>query len=419
MILFEKLKYYLASPELEKVLPFLWAGVGALCCFIIMVFVVARWKKRYRELEREHCRLRDRVALENQLRDEQQDLLTQTNKEMRLQFRDLAHEIFEEKTVVLTRQNNETLDYLLKPYRDQLSSFKDRLETIFLEESRDHSSLKQELLQLRELNQRINDEAAHLARTISGDNKLQGTWGEMVLERLLEQSGLRSGHEYKTQTGFRDNENRLLKPDVILHLPDNRDVVIDSKVSLVSWSRYIAAESDEQRGEALKEHIKSIRAHLKSLSQKDYSSLKGIRSLDFVLMFIPIDQAFSTAVHEEEKLIGEMYTQKVIIVTPTTLMTTLKMIACFWRNEHQSRNAVEIAERAGSLYDKLRGFVKDMEKLGSQIDSCKDSYDKAINKLSSGRGNLISQAARFPELGIKVKEELDSQIINSEDANVE
>ena len=415
MTFFEKVQAYLNSPELEPMLPFLWAGAGALCCFIIMVFVVARWKKRYRQLEREHNRLNDRVALENQLRDEQQDLLTRTNEEMRLQFRNLAQEIFEEKSAGLTRQNNETLDYLLKPYREQLSSFKERLETIFLEESRDHSSLKHELLRLRELNQRINEEAAHLARTISGDNKLQGTWGEMILERLLEQSGLRIDHEYETQTGFRDDKNRLFKPDVILHLPDDKDVVIDSKVSLVSWSRYIAAEGDEQRGAALKEHIRSIRAHLKSLSQKDYSSLKGIRSLDFVLMFIPIDQAFSTAVREEEKLIGEMYTQKVIIVTPTTLMATLKMIAYFWRKEHQSRNAVEIAERAGSLYDKLCGFVKDMEKLGSQIDSCKDSYDKAINKLSAGRGNLISQAAKFPELGVKVKEELDSQMINREE----
>lgn len=418
MTFYQKLQSSLASPGLVQFLPFLWAGAGALCCFIIMAFVVACWKKRYRELQREHVRLNDRVALENQLRDEQQDQLVQTNEAMQLQFRNLAQEIFEEKTLGLTRQNNETLDYLLKPYREQLISFRDRLETIFLEESRDHSSLKQELLRLRELNQRINDEAAHLARTISGDNKLQGTWGELVLERLLEQSGLRSGHEFETQSGFRDDDNRLFKPDVILHLPDHKDVVIDSKVSLVSWSKYIAAENDDQRSEALKEHIKSIRTHLKSLSRKDYSSLKGIRSLDFVLMFIPIDQAFSAAIHDEEKLIGEMYAQKVIIVTPTTLLATLKMIAYFWRREHQSRNAVEIAERAGSLYDKLRGFVKDMEKLGLQIDSCKDSYEKAINKLSTGRGNLISQAAKFPELGVKVKEELDSKMINSEEENI-
>lgn len=338
----------------------------------------------------------------------------QTHEEMRLQFKNLAQDIFEEKSAGLTKQHNESLDYLLKPYREQLTSFRDRLETVFLEESRDHSSLKQELLRLRELNQRINDEAAHLARTISGDNKLQGTWGEMVLERLLDQSGLRNGHEYETQSGYRNDENRLLKPDIILHLPDDKDIVIDSKVSLVSWSRYIAADDDTQRSDALKEHIKSIRTHLKSLSRKDYSSLNGIRSLDFVLMFIPIDQAFSAAVQNEEKLIGEMYAQKVIIVTPTTLMATLKMIAYFWRNERQSRNAVEIAERAGSLYDKLCGFVNDMEKLGSQIDSCKDSYDKAINKLSTGRGNLISQAARFPELGIKIKQELDDRMINHE-----
>jgi DNA recombination protein RmuC len=237
-----------------------------------------------------------------------------------------------------------------------------------------------------------------------------------VLERLLEQSGLRRGHEYETQSGFRDDQNRLLKPDVILHLPDHKDVVIDSKVSLVSWSRYIGADNDEHRSEALREHIRSIRSHLRSLGRKDYSALSSIRTLDFVLMFIPMDQAFTAAIQEEQKLIDEMYARKVIIVTPTTLLATLKMVAYFWRNENQSRNALEIAERAGSLYDKLRGFVKDMEKLGAQIDSCKDSYDKAINKLSTGRGNLLSQAARFPELGVKVREELDSQMVEEYEA---
>jgi len=415
MAFIDTFQAYLASPELEPLLPFLWAGLGFVSCFFIMGFIVARYKKRYRELQAEHARLTDRIELENQLRQEQQQVMEQAGEDMRLQFRDLAQEIFEEKSTGLTRRNSESLDFLLKPYREQLASFRERLETIFLEESRDHSSLKQELLNLRELNQRINDEAAHLARTISGDNKLQGTWGEMVLERLLEQSGLREGHEYVTQAGFRDDMNRLFKPDVIVHLPEQRDIVIDSKVSLVGWSRYTGAETDKQRDDALKEHIRSIRTHLKSLGQKDYSSLGGIRSLDFVLMFIPIDQAFGAAVEQEEKLVGEMYRKKVLIVTPTTLMATLKIIATFWRSEHQSRNAVEIAERAGSLYDKLRGFMKDMEKLGAQLDSCKDSYDKAINKLSNGRGNLVSQAARFPELGVKVKEEFDTHMNNTKE----
>ena len=200
---------------------------------------------------------------------------------------------------------------------------------------------------------------------------------------------------------------------MIIHLPDDKDIIIDSKVSLTGWSRFVNSPTETERESALKEHIRSLRTHLKSLSQKDYSSLKGLRTLDFVLMFIPIEAAFSAAVQAEDKLMAGMAAQKVIIVTPTTLLATLRMVDYFWQHERQSRNAVEIAERAAAMYNKLRGFVADMEKLGQQIDSCKDSYDKAINKLSQGRGNLISQAARFPELGIKVKEELSSQIVDS------
>ena len=205
---------------------------------------------------------------------------------------------------------------------------------------------------------------------------------------------------------MRDDTNRLYRPDVIIHLPDGKDIVIDSKVSLAGWTKFVNGDSESERQDALTEHIRSIRSHVKSLSQKDYSSLRGLRSLDFVLMFIPIEGAFSTAIQSEEKLLTEMYARKVIIVTPTTLLATLRMVEYFWQHERQNRNAVEIAERAGSLYNKLRGFLADMEKLGHQLDNCKDSYDMAISKLTQGRGNLISQAARFPDLGVKVKEEL-------------
>ena len=219
---------------------------------------------------------------------------------------------------------------------------------------------------------------------------------------------MRNGHEFETQTGYRDDSNRLYRPDVIIHLPDNKDIVIDSKVSLTAWSNFVNADNESDREQALSEHIKSLRTHLKTLSQKDYSSLKGLRTLDFVLMFLPIEGAYSAALEEEEKLLPEMYARKVIVVTPTTLLATLRMVEYFWQHERQNRNAVEIAERAGSLYNKLRGFLADMEKLGIQLDNCKDSYDNAINKLSKGRGNLVSQAAKFPDLGVKVKEELST-----------
>ena len=409
----EILQPYLDSPLFDQILPFLYIGIGALVCFIPMALLAHRWKNRYRNLRAAHDSFAESVEIENRLRKEKTDLLENVSRNMQLEFKNLAHEIFDEKTQILTRQNSEKINYLLKPYQEQLNAFRDRIETIFLEESRDHSSLKQELLNLRELNDRINDEAVRLSRAISGDNRQQGTWGEIILERVLEQSGLRNGHEFETQTALRDDENRLLRPDVIIHLPDGKDVVIDSKMSLVAWSKYVNGDSDSERQDGLNEHLSSIRSHLKSLSQKDYSSLKGLRTLDFVLMFIPIEGAFSAAVQSEEKLLSEMYARKVIIVSPSTLLATLRMVEYLWQHERQSRNAVEIAERAGSLYNKLRGFLADMEKLGFQLDNCKDSYDRALNKLSQGRGNLISQAAKFPELGVKVKEELSTSMADT------
>lgn len=412
MNLADKLDSYLESLSIGQLLPFFWAGLGALVCFFLMVWFIIKWKKRYRELLAEHNSYREKVELESHFKEEKIDLLQKTGESMRLQFRNLAQEIFDEKTQILTRQNSEKIDHLLKPYQDQLSAFRDRIETIFLEESRDHSSLKQELLNLRELNDRINEEAVRLSRAISGDNRQQGTWGEIILTRVLEQSGLRNGHEFETQSALRDDTNRLYRPDVIIHLPDGKDIVIDSKVSLAGWTKFVNGDSESERQDALTEHIRSIRSHVKSLSQKDYSSLRGLRSLDFVLMFIPIEGAFSTAIQSEEKLLTEMYARKVIIVTPTTLLATLRMVEYFWQHERQNRNAVEIAERAGSLYNKLRGFLADMEKLGHQLDNCKDSYDMAISKLTQGRGNLISQAARFPDLGVKVKEELPTLTVS-------
>ena len=409
----EILQPYLDSPLFYQILPYLYIGIGALVCFIFMSIFVRKWKNRYRNLQAAHDSFVESVEIENRLRKENTDLIENVSRTMQLEFKNLAHDIFDEKTQILTRQNSEKIDYLLKPYQEQLNAFRDRIETIFLEESRDHSSLKQELLNLRKINDRINDEAVRLSRAISGDNRQQGTWGEIILERVLEQSGLRNGHEFETQTVLRDDDNRLLRPDVIIHLPDGKDIVIDSKMSLVGWSKYVNGDTESERQEGLNEHLSSIRSHVKSLSQKDYSSLKGLRTLDFVLMFIPIEGAFSTALQSEEKLLSEMYARKVIIVSPSTLLATLRMVEYFWRHERQSRNAVEIAERAGSLYNKLRGFLADMEKLGHQLDNCKDSYDRALNKLSQGRGNLISQAARFPELGVKVKEELSTMMADT------
>ncbi|NNK97374.1 MAG: DNA recombination protein RmuC [Desulfobacterales bacterium] len=382
------------------------AGLGLLICFFLLELRTLKWKRKCHSLTLVNATLEERLFLEQQHAQEKQELLEKTSRDVQLQFKDLAQQIFEEKSRTFSRQNFEKLDIVLRPFADQISSFRERVDTIFTEETKERASLKQEILLLRELNQQINQEAANLSRAISGNRKLQGTWGELVLEKLLEQSGLRKNHEYEAQAGHRDQDNKLFKPDIIIHLPGEKDIVIDSKVSLSAWSRYVATEDEKQRAQEMADHLKALRNHLKTLDSKDYSSLKGLRSLDFVLMFVPIDSAFMTAIQQDDNLINEMYSRRVIIVTPTTLLATLRIIEHIWQLERQNRNALEIAHRASLLYDKFRGFLEDMEKLGKQLNSCQDSYDSAMNKMSRGRGNLVSQASIFPELGVKIKKEL-------------
>ncbi len=386
--------------------PAFWLTAVALFILVCLVFIVWRarcWKRKWRELAFIQAQHEERLALERRHEEEKNDLLAKAQERLEHRFRMLAQEIFDEKSRALSEQNREKLEDLLKPFRDQVRSFRDRIDTIFVEDTRERTSLKQEILQLRDLNQQLNIDAKNLTEAITGNRKFQGTWGEVVLERLLEQSGLRRGHEYETQVGLRDQENKLFKPDIILHLPENKDIVIDSKVSLTHWARFVSSADEEDRQQAMKAHIQSLRRHLAELQAKDYSALQGLKSVDFVLMFVPIDAAFVTAMHYDEKIIPDMYSHKIIIVTPTTLLATLKTVEHIWRLEKQNQNAVEIAVRAGQFYDKLCGFLEDMEKLGRQLDTCRDRYETAMNKISRGRGNLISQAGSFPDLGVRVK----------------
>ncbi len=345
-------------------------------------------------------------------------LLEEAREELRLQFRSLAQQIFEEKSESFSNLNQERLSAILHPLREQIDSFKKRIDDIHLDETRERVSLKTEIHHLRELNQHINKEAINLTRALKGDRKLQGNWGELVLERILEQSGLRKGHEYDTQGGFRNREDRLLKPDVILHLPDEKEIIIDSKVSLSAWERHVSCEQEGEKTVFLQEHIRAIRAHIDSLSKKDYTDLKGIRSLDFVLMFMPIEAAYAAAFQEDETLFSDAFAKKIIVVTPTTLLATMRTIENIWRYEHQSRNAKEIAERAGAMYNKLRSFVEDMEKIGKQLASCTMTYDTAMNKLCRGKGNLIFQANKFTDLGVKVKKTLPRSVTELSESEI-
>ena len=337
-------------------------------------------------------------------------LLQDAEIQLKLQFENLANQIFEAKTKQFKEQNNSSLNEIVSPLKEQLGDFKKRIEHVYEHETRDRVTIREEISQLRQDTQKMNQEALNLTRALKGDNKTQGNWGEMILEKVLEESGLRKGIEYDPQGAFRNDDNSLFKPDVIIRLPGDKDVVVDSKVSLVAYERYCSTEDDGERIKALKEHTLAVRQHIKGLSEKDYSSLKGLRSLDFVLLFMPIEAAFMAAFQADEKVFADAFEHKIIVVTPTTLLATLRTIENIWRYERRNENARIIAEKAGSLYDKIRGFVEDLDKLGNQLSTVNKTYMGVMGKLTQGQGNLIRQANSFVELGVKVKKAIPKNI---------
>ncbi len=354
--------------------------------------------------------LRTRMEEEKKSAEEKLDLLDEAKGKLTNQFRVLAQEILEEKGKTFSEQSKTGLKGILDPFRDQLSDFKQKVDTVYVHEAQERASLKKEIETLRDLNQQISQEAINLTRALKGDKKAQGTWGELILERVLEQSGLRKGVEYETQGGFRDDDGKLLKPDVIVHLPEEKDVVVDSKVSLVAYERYASTEEEDERSKALSEHVAAVRSHIEGLSGKDYSTLKGLRSLDFVLMFMPIEAAFIAAFSKDAALYSYAFEKRIIVVTPSTLLATLKTIENIWRYEKQSNNAKAIFQRASLIYDKLRLFVESMEKLGKQINTAQGTYEEAMTRLVRGKGNVISQVSKFSDLGVSVKKPLPKTI---------
>jgi len=352
------------------------------------------------------------TRMDEQAKNTAEKLKLLLDAELRLntQFENLAGKIFDERSKQFTEHHKTSLDHIVTPLREQLGEFKQRIEAVYDNENKDRISLREEIVSLRRDTAQMNQEALNLTRALKGDKKAQGNWGEMILETVLEKSGLRKGIEYETQGAFRDEDNRLFKPDVIVRLPEDKDVVIDSKVSLLAYERYCSSEDDQERVAALKQHAEAVRNHIKGLSNKDYSALKGLRSLDFVLLFMPIESAFIAAFQADEGLFTDAFEHKIIVVTPTTLLATLRTIENIWRYERRNENARAIADKAGSVYDKLCGFVEDIEKLGKQLSTVNSTYDAMRSKLSQGRGNLISQAGSFVELGVKVKKTLPKTI---------
>ena len=376
-------------------------------------------EKIIKSLSEEKTEFKIRLDEQNKNNQERLNEFNKNRKLMKIEFENLAGTILEEKSKRFSQQNIISLNDLLNPMREQLGDFRKRVDQIHNEDSKDRSTLQEQIIQLNTLNQQMNKEAKNLTRALTGDKKVQGNWGEMILEKVLEQSGLRKGVEYETQTGFRDPDNNLLKPDVIVHLPEGKDIIIDSKVSLINYNEYVNCEDEIQQQTALKAHVQSVSNHIKNLSSKDYSNLKELRSLDFILMFMPIDAAFMAAFQHDEQLFNTAFENKIIVVTSTTLLATLRTIENIWRYERQNENARKVADSAGLVYDKLRGFLEDFEKIGKQLNTVHTTYDTAMNKLTLGRGNLIRQAESFVELGVKIKKQLPKDIVERAEIKID
>ena len=338
-------------------------------------------------------------------------LLQSAREELTHQFKNLANDILEEKSKRFSEQNQQSLGQLLDPLKTKLQEFQGKVEQVYVQEGKDRSALAEQVRQLMELNKTVSQEANNLTKALKGSNKAQGNWGELVLERVLEGSGLRKGEEYDAQESHTLEDGRRLQPDVVVHLPDDRHLVIDAKATLVAYEDYANAEDDKHRDAALKRHLDAVRSHIKGLSDKNYQDLYGLKSLDFVLMFIPIEPAFMLAVTHDRELFMDAWNKNVLLVSPSTLLFVVRTVANLWRQEAQTRNAQDIAKRGAELYDKLAGFVEDMESLGTRLNQAQKDYDGAINKLSTGRGNLIRQAEMLKKLGVKPSKTLPAPMV--------
>ncbi|SDH54840.1 DNA recombination protein RmuC [Vibrio xiamenensis] len=362
------------------------------------------------QLQAERREQEARHQEESKANQEKLKLLEQAEERLKQQFEHLANQLFEVKTAKVDQQNRQSLEGLLGPLKEQLEGFKKQVNDNFNQEAKERHTLVHELKNLQRLNEQMTNEAVNLTQALKGDNKQQGNWGEVVLARVLAESGLREGHEYQTQVSLQNEAGKRYQPDVIVHLPQDKQVVIDSKMALVAYERYFNAETDTERDRALGDHLVALRAHIKGLSLKDYHQLKGIQSLDYVLMFIPVEPAFQVAIQADPSLVKDAMDSNIILVSPTTLLVALRTIDNLWRNERQSQNAKLIAERASKLYDKLRLFVEDMENLGGALDRANQSYQGAMNKLATGRGNAIRQAESFKQLGVEVKRPISANL---------
>lgn len=343
---------------------------------------------------------------------EQKEEVEQLQQKFTKEFENLANKILEEKTNKFTEQNKENLKNILSPLQDKIQLFEKKVEDSQKETHGYHSALKEQLQHLKDQNLKISKEAENLTKALKGDSKMQGNWGELILERVLEKSGLEKDREYFIQQSFNTEEGNRVQPDVIINLPDGKKMIVDSKVSLTAYERYVNEENEELKPQFLKEHLNSLRRHVEQLSEKNYFDLYQMESPDFVLLFVPIETAFALALNEDNTLYNKAFEKNIVIVTPSTLLATLRTIDSMWTNQKQQENAVEIARQAGALYDKFEGFVSDLIKIGKKMDEAKVEYQGAMNKLVDGSGNLITRVENLKKMGAKAKKSLPENIVN-------
>lgn len=352
--------------------------------------------------------------LKEQLENQKAEL-DKLHKEMTVRFENLANRIFDDKSQKFVDQNRTNLDVILNPLKEKIKEFETRVDQAFKTESQERNTLRVELKSLMELNQRMSQDADNLTRALKGDSKRQGNWGEFILEKILESSGLEKGREYETQVNIASEDGKKYQPDVIVHFPDSKHIVIDSKVSLVAYDAYVNADADAERDRYLKEHLVSVRNHIKGLSEKAYEQLPGLASPDFVLLFMPIESSFGAAVKGDQELFQFAWDKRIVLVSPSTLLASLRTIASVWKQDRQARNAQEIARVGGALYDKFKGFMDDLVEVGKKMDASKASYTDAMNKLFEGNGNIIRRVEELKKLGAKTTKEIPANLLQRAD----
>ncbi len=335
--------------------------------------------------------------------------LENVHKKYSTEFEVIANKILDEKSQKFTEQNKTNMDIILNPLKDNIKRFEEQVQKSYKTESDERITLKTEIKNLVELNKQISEEANNLTKALKGENKTQGNWGELILEKVLERSGLIKDQEYRLQYSTNNEEGKRIQPDAVILLPDNKHIIVDAKVSLIAYEALVNSASDEERAVLIKDHLLSVRTHVKSLSEKNYSTSADFNTPDFVLLFIPIESSFSVAVQADQELFNFAWDKKIVIVSPSTLLATLRTIASVWKQERQTKNAIEIAKQSGALYDKFVGFMEDMDKIGKSIDSTNTAYENAVNKLHKGSGNLVKRAQDIEKLGAKTSKQLSSK----------